>query len=208
MAAGFSVLLSFIAASFLMIYGKNESFLVINKFNSPSFDSFFRFYTYLGDGIIWIPVFLYALFWKREFLVPVLLGVVISTVLSQFLKHVVFPDALRPNGTLKGQMHIIAGVDIYTHNSFPSGHTCTAFTLALLMAFVVRRNFWVFFFPIIAFFVGYSRVYLAEHFVTDVFAGILVGVVSAYLSLLIYEAYRRRQGSSKFQVQRSKSGEL
>jgi membrane-associated phospholipid phosphatase len=192
MAAVFSLLLSFIAATFLMIYGKNESFLVINKYNSPSFDYFFRYYTYLGDGIIWIPIFLYALFKKKQFLLPVILGVVISTLLSQFLKHVVFPDALRPFGTLKDKMHIITGMEIYTYNSFPSGHTCTAFTLALLMAFVVRRNFWVFFFPIMAFFVGYSRVYLAEHFVTDVFAGILVGIVSAYLSLLIYEAYRRR----------------
>jgi membrane-associated phospholipid phosphatase len=78
-------------------------------------------------------------------------------------------------------------------HSFPSGHTSTAFTLALLLASIVKKNFWVYFFPVIAFFVGYSRVYLAQHFVTDVLAGIFVGVVSSYLSLLIHEQFRKRK---------------
>jgi membrane-associated phospholipid phosphatase len=76
-------------------------------------------------------------------------------------------------------------------NSFPSGHTSTAFTLALLLAFLSKKNFWVYFFPLIAFFVGYSRVYLAQHFVTDVFAGMLIGIVSSFLSLMVYEWYRK-----------------
>lgn len=79
-----------------------------------------------------------------------------------------------------------------TH-SFPSGHTSTAFTLALLLASIVKRNVWVFVFPLIAFFVGYSRVYLAQHFVTDVLAGIFVGIVSAYLSLLVHEEFVKRK---------------
>jgi membrane-associated phospholipid phosphatase len=61
------------------------------------------------------------------------------------------------------------------------------------MASIVRKNIWVYIFPLIAFFVGYSRVYLAQHFVTDVLAGIFVGIVSAYLALLVHEQFRKRK---------------
>lgn len=190
----FSLFLAFLVALFLIIYGKEASFLVINKYNSPAFDYIFEYWTYLGDGLIWIPLFLYVLLLKREFFIAILASLIICTVLTHFLKRVVFPDELRPILALGHEkIRVIEGVRVHTNHSFPSGHTSTAFTLALLMAFIVRGNFWVYFFPLIAFFVGYSRVYLAQHFVTDVFAGMMVGIVSSYLSLLVYEKFKKRK---------------
>lgn len=196
----FSLLLALGVAIFLLIYGKENSFLVINKHNTPEFDYFFEYWTYLGDGIIWVPLFAYVLLYKREFFVAVLASLIICTVLTHFFKRVVFPDDFRPIVVLGDRIHTIAGVKMNRLNSFPSGHTSTAFTLALLLAYLVKRNFWVYFFPIIAFFVGYSRIYLAQHFVTDVFAGMLVGIVSSYLSLLVYEWYRKRKQREKLKA--------
>lgn len=196
----FSLLLALGVAIFLLIYGKENSFLVINKHNTPEFDYFFEYWTYLGDGIIWVPLFAYVLLYKREFFVAVLASLIICTVLTHFFKRVVFPDDFRPIVVLGDRIHTIAGVKMNRLNSFPSGHTSTAFTLALLLAYLVKRNFWVYFFPIIAFFVGYSRIYLAQHFVTDVFAGMLVGIVSSYLSLLVYEWYRKRKEREKLKA--------
>jgi membrane-associated phospholipid phosphatase len=192
----FSLVLALLVAIFLMIYGKEHSFLVINRYNSPSFDYVFRFWTYLGDGIIWVPLFAYVILYKRDYLIAVLAGLIICTILTQLLKKVVFPGDFRPVVVLAGKLRTIPGYYMNRANSFPSGHTSTAFTLALLMAFIVKRNIWVYFFPLIAFFVGYSRIYLAQHFVTDVFAGILVGVVSSYLSLLIFEYFRKKKGEN------------
>jgi len=191
-ASAFSLVLAFLVALFLMVYGKNGSFLVINKFNSPSFDSFFKYFTYLGDGLIWIPLVVYVFLYKRAFLPTLIVAFVICTLLTQFSKWVVFADAMRPLGLLKGQVRIIPGIDVHSTSSFPSGHTSIAFTYALLMAFLLKNTSWTFFFPLIAFFVGYSRVYLAQHFVTDVFAGIIVGMASALLALLMYEQYHRK----------------
>ena len=188
----FSLVLAIVIAVFLLIYGKNESFLVINKYNSPAFDYVFRFWTYLGDGIIWVPLFVYVLLFRRDFLIAAIAGVIISTILSQGLKKIVFPEDMRPIVVLAEKVRTIPGYVINRVHSFPSGHTSTAFTLALLMAFIVRGNFWVFFFPLVAFFVGYSRVYLAQHFVTDVFAGIFIGIISSWLSLLLYEKFRKK----------------
>lgn len=188
------MLLAALVSIFLVIYGKDRSFMVINQYNSPAFDYVFRYWTYLGDGLIWVPLFIYVLLFRKDFFVAILASLIICTILTHFLKRVVFADEFRPIVSLgQEKVRIIQGVTIHRSNSFPSGHTSTAFTLALLLTYIVRRNFWVFFFPLIAFFVGYSRVYLAQHFVTDVLAGMLVGIVSSYLSLLVYKKFRKKK---------------
>lgn len=192
-AALFSVVLALIVAVFLLIYGKENSFLVINKYNSPQFDYVFKYWTYLGDGIIWVPLFVYVIFFKRDYFVAVLAALIISTIFTHFLKRVIYPDEFRPIVVMSEKVRVIQGYYMNRNHSFPSGHTSTAFTLALLLAFIVRGNFWVYFFPFVAFFVGYSRVYLAQHFVTDVLAGMFVGIVSSYFALLIYNQFRKRK---------------
>jgi membrane-associated phospholipid phosphatase len=193
----FSLVLALIITVFLLIYGKENSFLVINEHNNPEFDYVFEFWTYLGDGIIWVPLFVYVLFFKRDYLIAVIAALIICTLLTQFLKQVVFWNDFRPIVILANKVRTIPGYYINRQHSFPSGHTSTAFTLALLLASIVKRNVWVYVFPLIAFFVGYSRVYLAQHFVTDVLAGIFVGIVSAYLALLIHENFRKRKQKLK-----------
>ena len=200
-AAVFSIVLALLVAVFVFIYGKEHSFLVINKYNSPQFDFVFKYWTYFGDGIIWVPFFVYTLFFKRDYFVAVLASLIICTILTQLLKRVVFPDEFRPIVVLSEKVRVIPGYYANRNNSFPSGHTSTAFTLALLLAFIVKRKFWIYFFPVIAFFVGYSRVYLAQHFVTDVLAGMFVGIVSSYLSLLIYEKFRRNKNKLQQEVE-------
>jgi membrane-associated phospholipid phosphatase len=189
----FSLILASLVAIFLLSYGKEHSFLVINQYNSPYLDNVFRFWTFLGDGLIWIPLFAYVLIFRRDYLVAVLAGLIICTILTQVMKKVVFPEDYRPIVILGNKVRTIPGYFMNRNHSFPSGHTSTAFTFALLMAFIMKKNLWVYFFPLVAFFVGYSRVYLAQHFVTDVFAGMLIGVISSCLAILIYEKYRKRR---------------
>jgi len=192
-AVVFTLVLAVIVSVFVLIYGKAGSFLVINKYNNPEFDYVFRAWTYLGDGIIWVPLFAYVLLFRRDYFVAVLTALIISTVLTHFLKRIVYPNEFRPIVVLGDKVRVIQGYYMNREHSFPSGHTTTAFTLALLLASIVRKNFWVYFFPLVAFFVGYSRVYLAQHFVTDVLAGIFVGTVSAYLSLLIHHQFKKKR---------------
>jgi undecaprenyl-diphosphatase len=68
------------------------------------------------------------------------------------------------------------------HGSFPSGHTATTFALATVLAW---------FFPLwagplflLAAVIGYSRVYVGVHFLSDVGAAALIGVVSGAICLL------------------------
>lgn len=196
-ATAFSVLLILIAAAFTAYYGKDESFLIINKFNSPRFDYFFIYFTYLGDGAIWVPLFIYILLWKRDFFLTALVALIICTLLTHLLKRVIFPDEFRPVMALPERVRLIPGLEMNRLNSFPSGHTSTAFTFMLLLVFLIRKMFWTFAFPLVAFFVGYSRVYLAQHFVTDVFVGSMIGIISSFLAILVYDYYKRREAMVK-----------
>jgi membrane-associated phospholipid phosphatase len=192
-AVAFSFGLMVLMAAFLFLYGKHGSFLVINGYKHPLLDYMFMYGTYLGHGMIWVPLFLYTVLFKREYFIAILSGLIICTFITHFAKLVIFPEELRPVRILVDKIRIVKGVQLHQVESLPSGHTSTAFTLALLLAFRIAKMAWSIFFPLVAFFVAYSRVYLGQHFVTDVFAGTLVGIASAFLALMIYKKWKERK---------------
>ena len=66
--------------------------------------------------------------------------------------------------------------------SFPSGHTSEVFAMAASLSIECKK--WYVVLPAYGYAtaVGYSRLYLGEHYPTDVLAGAAIGVGSAYLS--------------------------
>lgn len=199
----FCLFLAGCAVLLLFTYGKTHSFILINGYYNPPLDVFFRWVTWLGDGLIYVPILLYCIISNRKFFLPVVFGILIATFLTHFLKRVVFPDALRPI-SLEAQkiiIHKVQGVVINRQNSFPSGHTGTAFSMALLLVTVMKRRIWAFILPMIAFFVGYSRIYLGQHYVTDVLAGMCVGIVTAFLSLWLYRVYLDKRNGTSVEVE-------
>lgn len=178
---------------FILLYGKEESFFLINGNHNSYSDFFFKYMTYAGDGWMWLAVLIFSVLFKKKYIPAVLAAIIISTLLSQFLKRVIFPEDLRPITFLSDQfpIHLVDSVRMNRLYSFPSGHTVAAFTIALLLAHMINKRFWSIVLPIIAMLVGYSRVYLAQHFLTDVLAGICIGFLSSLLSLMIYRAFIR-----------------
>lgn len=191
----FALVLTGVTGLFVLTNGKNSSFHLINSSHHPFSDFFFKYFTHAGDGLVWALPGLYCLFFNRKYLVAVIAGIIISTLLTHLLKRVIYPDELRPIAYLSEDfpVHIIEGVKMNRMNSFPSGHTATAFTIALLAGFIANKKIWACILPVAAFFVGYSRVYLGQHFATDVLAGMCVGTISAVLSIMIYRKFLKRK---------------
>ena len=167
--------------------GKYAFFLLLNGDGGRVTDWLFWGWTYLGDGIMWVVALLVTFRYFKNRWKLTLFCLLISTLFSQTGKQLLFPDALRPAaGQIEmSQIHTVTGVALHTSNSFPSGHTAEAFTLYLLACVFFPSRATLLLGFCLALGVGYSRIYLAQHFPTDVAAGMLIGVVTILCSLAL-----------------------
>lgn len=104
----------------------------------------------------------------------------ISQLLAQVLKRIV--NRPRPYRVMED---VIARRPPSCQYSFPSGHTCAAFAMALVLTVIFPS--WGFLFVGLAGLVGISRIYLGYHYPTDVLVGFLIALVCwGFDAYLIY----------------------
>lgn len=173
----------------LVTVEKVEGHLFVNSGNNAFYDFFFTYFTHVGGGTFVVvgSVVLSILFWKRhQFAVPLLasLNLILVAASTQFLKHVVFSDASRPIQFIGRELlHTAPGVEMHTSNSFPSGHTAAGFAFFALVAFLYGKNKWIQLLCILAaVLVGFSRIYLSQHFLEDAVLGGSIGLACFLLS--------------------------
>ncbi len=202
----------------LLNYDKAEVHLWMNTFHTPFLDFFFRYYTVIGEWIPYVIVFL-LLFYKAGWATYLLSSVVISGLLSQCLKHIFNTD--RPYKYFADhlpdiQLPLVDGVTINSFHSFPSGHTTTFFALFLCLSIVATDYFYHTYHLdkhpahtnpigkasiavvsitcfILAVIGAYSRIYLSQHFLEDIFGGMILGIIT---TLLLYIPIPRLQNTS------------
>ncbi len=167
--------------------GKNNLFLLLNNNYGTAANIFFIVFTYLGDGIIWAILLFVFLKYNKQHIPLLITAFVACTLLVQVCKYIIIPDALRPVSVIQptSLIHIIKGFEPHETASFPSGHTSAAFSFFLMACLLVQQKWIIVVGFVYALLVGYSRVYLAQHFPFDVAAGMLVGIVSVTIALLV-----------------------
>jgi len=180
--------------SMSMLWGKNEAFLYLNANLGLVADKVFEYSSYLAEGWIWIPYFIVLVGLYKKDTAFILMNFLVSTLLTQFAKNYIFDTAMRPmaSGLDATQIHTIPGVEIHTFNSFPSGHTATAFTLFLLTTYLFPNKYALSIGIIYAMVCGYSRIYLAQHFPLDLAGGIFVALLTLPISIFIREKLNKK----------------
>ena len=165
----------------LLVYNKIEINLFINKLNSPFCDYFFKYFTEFGAFILIAPIIIIQAFIKYRYAFIAIAASILGTLITQILKRLVWYDSPRPKVVFEGlyNLHFVENVHLHSSHSFPSGHTAGAFALFVALALINKRPVYQFLFLVIAILVGYSRMYLSQHFLTDVVVGSLVGAFSA-----------------------------
>lgn len=174
----------------LAIESKDNLHLTFNSFHNSFFDTFFFYVTYLGDGTMALLVVIMLLAVKYRYALIVGLSNIIASVITQILKQKVFSEALRPKKYFEGlhDLYFVPGVENHLYYSFPSGHTTCAFALFLSLSLIVKNKTFKLLFFVLALLVGYSRIYLSQHFFDDVYVGSLIGVG---VTVLVYQAIQK-----------------
>ncbi|MFD2936044.1 phosphatase PAP2 family protein [Spirosoma flavum] len=165
-------------------YTQEQLMQWVNSRNSSIADILFPYVTYMGDGIFFVVICILLSVYNWRIGLMALASFVLSSLTSEFFKKIIFLGSPRPLKFFEHSTfnyHIVEGLDIYSYNSFPSGHTITAFAMFGLLAFLDNWKSRGWFWLSLSVLTGYSRVYLFQHFVEDVFVGSLIGTLSSVI---------------------------
>ena len=180
----FFTLFVFSSVIILMFFGKSNSHLYTDSLHTPFDDTFFSYYTHIGDGWIYaILILILCIRWIGTYGHSLrALGCFLMAGLgAQALKHVF--ESPRPKSFFgESALHTVSGVAMLSSHSMPSGHTATAFSMFLLLVFISNEKgknstLLQVILYFIAWLVGMSRIYLSQHFLEDVIVGSIIGVV-------------------------------
>ena len=169
----------------LMINGKVACFSSLNGYHPYWLNVFFINYTFIGDGLFAIVLIalMYIYFKRKQQGLAMLVSFIISGLVTQIIKNLV--NSPRPKLYFEtGQyFHFIDGVSLANNSSFPSGHTATAFAIATVLVIMINNKKIQLSILLAAVLVGYSRIYLAQHFLLDVVIGSIIGTVSGIIAV-------------------------
>jgi|LSQX01.3.fsa_nt_gb undecaprenyl-diphosphatase len=169
-------------------------FKAFSKIQSETMTKIVELVTHLGDSEIAIPLLIAGLimaFFKKTRKVGLTLffAIILGTLFTNVILKNVCGRA-RPYVTLANDpdfmsWYHMANAHKESDNSFPSGHTTCAFEMgmALFLSMKNKKIKWIF--PVLAFAVLLTRIYLMVHYVTDVAAGFIVGTTAAVLAYFI-----------------------
>ena len=147
-------------------------------------DLIMKIFTSLGNGgAIWIAASVLMLFRERTYTAGMCSGIalIFSVVITNLMLKPFFARP-RPYVTMDDYIPLLTSND---RNSFPSGHTCGAFSAGIAWA-VMLPNPWLRLAAVAqAVVMGYSRLYVGVHYPSDVLSGAVIGCVCAALACIV-----------------------
>lgn len=171
-----------------------EITLAINTWaatTSPEFIAAVKIYTlysyYIVGGVIYLLVILSLKVEKlkpyRAFLMGYATGLGLALIVSSLLKLVV----MRPRPATPPSVFQTFGLDVPPDSSFPSVHASAGFALATPPAW--RFKNWILRVLLVAYAVSLclTRPFFGLHYVTDILAGSLVGIVASLPIVIWFE---------------------
>ncbi len=168
---------------------KTDLVILLAQKRTPLLNELFLLLTRLGEEHIFISLILILVFFSyRKALTLTIAG--LSTIVFSYLAKIVFSQP-RPYTVLEklGKLDKLGEITGYhfhdAFNSFPSGHTFSAFTLFTLLALFSGSGWLQLLYLMAAVAAGFSRIYLGQHFACDVVFGAFLGILTGLLSYLL-----------------------
>lgn len=195
---GYLILLTVVLV-LLCMYPKLELHLMLNAVHTHFLDTFFKYYTMMAEGPLYVLALLPILWKQIRMTLFFALSELTGGGVLQLMKHLISTD--RPVSLFEhyqgAVLPLVPGVDMHYSNSFPSGHASTFFVFytccALVLAYHYRQQgkgqtskCLVCSLPLLSLLMlavlgAYSRVYLSQHFLSDACVGSIIGFVTPFL---------------------------
>ena len=181
-----NILLILLGLMIIAFIFDNDIVLLANSIKNSYLDGFFDWVTNIGSTIVIMVVMTSFFLWetrKREWIVPLWTSFLASGLVTLILKLLFMRT--RPFEAMNlGVSLVFPG----WNTSFPSWHAAAAFAgLAILdKEFPRFKWFWILFAGLVAF----SRIYIGAHYLSDVFAGIIIGYGLGLAMFSIENKYR------------------
>lgn len=180
----------------LLMYFRNAEGALLHQLNglhNPVTDMLFRKITHLGDAAFYWLIGLTVLGTGRQKTgIQLISGGIFACISTSLLKH--FISAPRPltfYGSNTGYLHFMKGISFEGTDSFPSAHTTYAITLAMVLLGNEPRLLLRILYITAGILVGFSRMYLGNHFPGDVLAGMGLGIICATMSMKIIGSFTK-----------------
>lgn len=173
----------------LLLVPKAELHLALCQPHTAFMDKLVPVFTNLVDWLPYLSVLL-LLFYRAGWATFLASNLLLTTLIVQPIKHIV--NAPRPLTWFAEYMPdqtlpLVDGVRMNLWLSFPSGHTATFFALFFSLSILCcaenlkGKHILSFLCFLCAIFGAYTRIYLSQHFALDIFAGILIAIVSTII---------------------------
>lgn len=174
----------------LLVLDHGDEFYYFDEIHCPFLDFFFRYNTYLADGLVQAILLLPLLFLRIRIYGLFVLAHLSSGAFVQIIKRIFAmprPSAFFSNVHF---FNTVEGVALYSKHSFPSGHTASIFALITLFALLSKSRVAQFALIVLGIVIAFSRMYLLQHFLLDVYFGSMIGTA---FSTVIYAYYFRNK---------------
>ncbi len=189
--------LALIVIGLAIILGSEYGSLNIwfSRHYNASLGMFFRYMTHFGEEEFLVPLSLIIIFLVRDvnLFIQLAFTFIFNSLTTVLFKFLIF-DYARPKVVLeKYHLKFTQGVEVWSQNSFPSGHTSAAFAFAFCLSFWFNTKWLTAIVLILAMAVGVSRIYLQQHFLEDITGGSIIGFFSAALANRIVWAHKIKE---------------
>ncbi|NKF23667.1 phosphatase PAP2 family protein [Solimonas marina] len=168
------------AAALIAAGGYHIGFHWLNDAARPLSAPLLQNITQTGDSLVMLNLFLLLIWRYPQAVWHAVLAALIATLLSHGVK--IIAHLPRPAGALAADSFRLIG-PAWHRNSFPSGHTVTAFVGAGVLACATPSIAMRAVLILMAMAIGVSRVAVGAHWPVDVLTGAAIGLLSVWLGL-------------------------